>query len=132
VQWIIAHPRREMALFKDRFIATWAGTPHPWRDFLRNRSFFIRSVFASNVLAALGALVGMVIFYAEPRLRVYAVPATVFPIVFPFAFYMSQALFRYRYPIDPMVLLLAAVPVDWSLSRARKISGRTADVRSAP
>ena len=27
LHWIIAHPRRELALFKDRFVATWLGTP---------------------------------------------------------------------------------------------------------
>jgi hypothetical protein len=111
LQWIITHPQRESALFKERFIATWAGTPHPLKDFLGTRSLFIRSVFVSNVLAAIGALVGMVVFYADRKLRAYAVPVTAFPILFPFAFYLSQALLRYRYPVDPIVLLLAAVAI---------------------
>jgi hypothetical protein len=119
LHWIVAHPRREITLFKDRFIATWAGTPHPWKDFLRSRSFFIRSVFVANVLAALGALVGMVMFFTDRRLRAYAVPVTAFPLLLPLAFYMSQALFRYRYPIDPVVLLLAAVAVDGVLGQGR-------------
>ncbi|MGD0965161.1 MAG: glycosyltransferase family 39 protein [Candidatus Acidiferrales bacterium] len=111
IDWIIAHPRRELALFKDRFIATWACTPHPLRDFGRTPSLLIRSVFVSNVLAALGALAGTVLFYADRRLRAYAVPVTTFPVLFPFASYLSQALLRYRYPIDPIVLLLAAAAV---------------------
>ena len=39
IRWIASHPRRELTLFKDRFIATWAGTPHPLKDFLRTPSF---------------------------------------------------------------------------------------------
>jgi hypothetical protein len=119
IRWIAGHPRRELTLFKDRFIATWAGTPHPLKDFLRTPSFLIRSVFVCNVLAAMGALVGTVMFFADRKLRPYAVPTTAFPIVFPFASYMSQALFRYRYPIDPMVLLLCAVAVASLAARAR-------------
>ena len=132
LHWIIAHPQRELALFKDRFVATWLGTPHPLKDFRRDTSFLIRSFFVSNLLAALGALAGTFLFYADRRLRVYAVPVTAFPIVFPFAFYLSQALFRYRYPIDPIVLLLAAIAVNWLLKRAREISGGTANAPSAP
>jgi hypothetical protein len=119
IRWIVGHPRRELTLFRDRFIATWAGTPHPLKDFLRTPSFLIRSVFVCNVLAATGALVGTVLFFANRKLRPYAVPTTAFPIVFPFASYMSQALFRYRYPIDPMVLLLCAVAVAGLAARAR-------------
>lgn len=109
IQWIIAHPRREVTLFKARFIATWAGTAHPLRDFRRTPSVLIRSVFISNILAAVGALAGALMFYASRKLQPYAVAVTALPIVFPFASYMSQALFRYRYPIDPIVLLLGAV-----------------------
>jgi len=119
IRWIASHPRRELTLFKDRFIATWAGTPHPLKDFLRTPSFLIRSVFVCNVLAGMGALVGTVLFFADRKLRPYAVPATAFPIVFPFASYMSQALFRYRYPIDPMVLLLCAIAVAGLAARVR-------------
>jgi hypothetical protein len=130
--WIIGHPRREMTLFKARFVATWLGTPHPLRDFRRDPSFLIRSFFVSNLLAALGALAGTLLLYTDRRLRMYAVPVTAFPIVFPFAFYFSQALFRYRYPIDPIVLLLAAIAVNWLLKRAREISGGAASAPSAP
>ena len=55
--------------------------------------------------------------YQDRRTRVYAFPVAVFPIVFPFAFYLSQALFRYRYPIDPVVILLTAVAAHALLRR---------------
>ncbi|HXW54525.1 MAG TPA: glycosyltransferase family 39 protein [Candidatus Cybelea sp.] len=115
--WILAHPAREAVLFKQRFTATWLGTPHPLRDFERTSSPFLRAVLASNLLVALAALAGVVIAFARRASRPYALPLAAFPIVFPFAFYLTQALFRYRYPIDPAVLLLAAVPIAWLVPR---------------
>jgi hypothetical protein len=113
---MISHPRKEAELFKERFTATWAGSAHPFRDVPR-APLLIRTVFVCNVLASVAALLGAAAFFFDSRLRVYAVPATVFPIVLPFAFYLSQALLRYRYPIDPMVLLLAATGVAWLIRR---------------
>ena len=131
MQWIVSHPHREAELFKDRFIATWAGTPHPLKDFRRTPSFLIRSVFVSNVLAAIGALVGTMILYADRKLRVYAVPVTAFPILFPFASYFSQALLRYRYPIDPIVLLLAAVAAVGLVRQVREIASAKREIASS-
>ena len=110
--WMISHPGREAVLFKDRLIATWAGTPHPLRDFAR-APLLIRIVFVSNWLATAAMLLGIAICYFDVRTRIYAVAVTAFPIVYPFAAYLSQALLRYRYPIDPMVLVLAATGFVW-------------------
>jgi 4-amino-4-deoxy-L-arabinose transferase-like glycosyltransferase len=117
IQWILAHPSREATLFKQRFTATWFGTPHPLGDFKRTSSLGMRAILASNFLVSIAAFVGLVIAYARRESRPYAVPLTAFPVVFPFAFYLTQALFRYRYPIDPAVLLLAVVPIGWLVSK---------------
>lgn len=120
IAWIKTHPSRAAGLFAERFVATWFGTPHPWRDFRRNHSLLIGLVFLANFFAAIGALAGAVCFYADRTLRPYAVAVTALPALFPFAFYLSQALLRYRYPIDPIVLLLAAAAGD----RLRAVAGQ--------
>ena len=117
VHWMATHPWREVQLFARRFTATWLGTPHPVRDFLSSHSFSIRGVFLCNFLAAAGALAGIVVLFVDRKTRAYTLPVTVFPVVFPFAFYLSQALFRYRYPIDPVVMLLTAVAVGALVSK---------------
>jgi len=124
IQWMLSHPRREAELFKARFIATWLGTPHPLKDFLRTPSLLIRCVFVSNFLAAFGALFGIVILFQDSDYRAYAVPVAVFPVLYPFASYLSQALLRYRYPIDPIVLLLAAVAAERLFKRFSPAAGR--------
>jgi hypothetical protein len=111
IDWVKAHPGRALQLVWQRFVATWLGTPHPWRDFRRERESLVRIVFVANFLAAFGGLAGLRWLWANPALRKYFVPAAALPILFPFAFYFSQALLRYRYPIDPMVMLLVALAV---------------------
>ena len=130
IEWIMDCPRREAELFKARFIATWLGTPHPVKDFLRTDSFWIRVAFIANFLAAVGAFIGLVALLGNRAYRPYFVPIASLPILFPVAFYMSQALFRYRYPIDPIVMLLAGIG-GHTLMPGRWLSRRTPKSESA-
>ncbi|MGC2422502.1 MAG: hypothetical protein WA405_12735, partial [Candidatus Acidiferrales bacterium] len=110
LQFMLSHPRREAQLMGRRFLALWAGgTPYPVKDFLRARSLWFRFVLLFNVLAAIGALLGIVVFFR--RRNTYAFPLAVFPVVFPCIYYLTLALPRYRLPIDPVVMLLAAIAV---------------------
>jgi hypothetical protein len=109
IEWMLNCPRRTAELFKARFIATWLGTPHPFKDFFRAQSIWIRTVFIANVLLAAGALWGLWVLLSKLVYRPYFVPLASLPVLFPIVFYLSQALFRYRYPIDPIVILLAVI-----------------------
>jgi hypothetical protein len=128
--WMVTHRWREVQLFAQRFTATWLGTPHPVQDFLSAQSFSIRGVFLCNFLASVGALAGIIVLFVDRKIGGYALPVAVFPVVFPFAFYLSQALFRYRYPIDPVVMLLTAIAAA-ALWRKFSISGRGGDMEGA-
>jgi len=109
IQFMLTHPRREAHMISRRFVATWTGSATPIHDFLDTHSFAIRGIFLANVCAGIGALVG--IWFLWRRKSVYAFPVSVFPIVFPVAEYFAQALLRYRHPIDPIVMLLAAIAI---------------------
>jgi hypothetical protein len=63
------------------------------------------------------------VLFVDRKIGGYALPVAVFPVVFPFAFYLSQALFRYRYPIDPVVMLLTAIAAG-ALWRKVSVDGR--------
>jgi 4-amino-4-deoxy-L-arabinose transferase-like glycosyltransferase len=132
IGWIWSHPTQVARSFKQRFIATWAGTQNPWRDFRHESSLLIRIVLAANFLAATLALGGTVRLYGSRRLRAYAVPVTALPILFPFAFYFSQALLRYRYPIDPLVMLLAAVAAEGLFQGTRRLGNNQEPRGSRP
>jgi 4-amino-4-deoxy-L-arabinose transferase-like glycosyltransferase len=109
IQFMVSHPRMELHLFRLRFVALWAGSPSPWKDFVETRSLFIRFLFLCNILAAVGTAGGLAVLHRKRN--PYLFPVIVFPLIFPCAYYFTRALLRYRHPIDPIVLLLTAVTV---------------------
>ncbi len=117
IQFMLANPRREAHMFFRRVIATWTGSAFPVRDFIDTKSWAIRGLFASNFLATIGAVAGMIVLWR--RRSEYLFPVSVFVIVFPFAEYLAQALLRYRHPIDPVVMLLTAIAIAEFLPGAR-------------
>jgi len=113
--YIPGHLGHVASLAVERFVAFWSGgSPHPWQDAMRSRSarFFI--VIPFNLLAALLALAGVLLLGRERS--PYWVPLSAFPLVFPLVYYLALAHARYKHPIDPVVLLLAA----FALSRLTK------------
>jgi len=96
------HPGEELRACWFRFVVMWTGgSAHPLDEF--------GGVLLFNVLASLGALAGVVVLC---RARSpYAFPLAVVPVVFPCVYYLTLASARYRHPMDPMLMLLAAVAV---------------------
>jgi Dolichyl-phosphate-mannose-protein mannosyltransferase len=110
VAYMLSHPLREAHLITYRAISIWSGgTPYPLEDFLGTPSLRFRAVLAFNVIAALGTLCGIIILFRERSQ--FAVPVAAFPLVYPWAYYLTLALPRYRLPIDPIVMLLLAITI---------------------
>ena len=108
VQYMLSHPAREAHLIANRFISIWSGgTPNPATDFVGTPSLWFRFILAFNLLVAVGALCGTIVLIRNHN--PFAFPVAVFPVVYPWAYYLTLALPRYRLPIDPIVLLLTAV-----------------------
>ena len=110
ISYMLSHPAREAHLIMYRAISIWSGgTPYPLEDFLGTPSLQFRVVLAFNIAAALGTLCGIIILFRERSL--YDVPLATFPAIYPWAYYFTLALPRYRLPIDPIVLLLLAISI---------------------
>jgi 4-amino-4-deoxy-L-arabinose transferase-like glycosyltransferase len=108
ITYMLSHPAREAHLVGTRFISVWSGgTVHPVSDFAQSNSFAFRSIVAFNLLVAVGALGGIFVLFRARN--PFAFPIAIFPLIYPWAFYITLVLPRYRLPIDPAVLLLAAV-----------------------
>lgn len=109
-RFMLADPWREAGLMGRRFVVFWSGgSLHPVDEFWESHSPRIRGLLLFNVLAALGALGGIVALVREHSR--HAFPAMIFPIVYPLAAYLTLASARYRLPVDPVVLLLTAVAI---------------------
>src|SRR5271170_1409023 len=118
IAYMVSHPAREARLITYRMISIWSGgTPYPLQDFLGTPSLQFRGVLAFNLTAAVGALCGIIILFRERS--PFAVPMAAFPLIYPWAYYLTLALPRYRLPIDSIVMLLLAICIQ---RLARKLS----------
>jgi hypothetical protein len=120
VEFIRGHPGIFLELTGERFVTFWVGLPTPVQAFLSTDSQLVRVLLVCNTLAAVGGLVGIAVLIV--RRSAYAFPLAVYPVVFPWLYYITHPNLRYRHPIDPVVLLLVAAAV----SRLFGIKGASA------
>jgi 4-amino-4-deoxy-L-arabinose transferase-like glycosyltransferase len=116
IDFILKHPARDVRQFVSRFIATWSGgTPTPLQDFIRTPGLWFRGVLTFNFFVAIGAAAGIVVLWKQRSAHLF--PIAVAPVVFPWAYYLTLVVPRYRLPIDPAVMLLTAVALKAISSR---------------
>jgi 4-amino-4-deoxy-L-arabinose transferase-like glycosyltransferase len=122
--FMASHPRIELWLVSQRFVDFWTGTSTPLAAFRQADSLWLRLILLCNDAAPLCAFLGIVVLLATKN--AYALPVVAVPAVFPLLYYITHTSLRYRHPIDPVVLLLAAIGVH-GLRRwfTRKISGKS-------
>jgi 4-amino-4-deoxy-L-arabinose transferase-like glycosyltransferase len=110
--FIAAHPRIESWLIAERFVDFWTGTATPLSAFRQADSNWLRFILLCNDIAPLCAFVGVLVLlgYKNP----FAVPVISVIVFFPLLYYITHTSLRYRHPIDPVVLLLAAIGVQGS------------------
>jgi hypothetical protein len=106
-KFIVTHPRVDVILFGKRFVAFWAGISNPIDQFLATDSWLARGLILSATFSGIGALLGTAVLIR--RRSEYAFPLAVYPLIFPFLYYITHTSLRYRHPIDPVVLLLTAI-----------------------
>ncbi|HUC54143.1 MAG TPA: hypothetical protein VMR90_08865 [Candidatus Cybelea sp.] len=134
MEFIRSHPGIAMELIGEKFVAFWTGVPEPLQILKTTDSLLIQVLIVCNTLAAVGALTGIVVLIGKRS--VYAFPSAVFPLVFPWLYYVTHPNLRYRHPIDPVVLLLTAVAAvsTWGLltrGRSRTAAAVTETVGTA-
>jgi len=130
VAFIIAHPRIETWLVAQRFVDFWTGTATPLATFRQADSLWLRLILLCNDAAPLCAFFGVVVLLATKN--AYALPTVAVPVIFPLLYYVTHTSLRYRHPIDPAVLLLAAIGVHgvwgWLTRKLRKATGAESPV----
>lgn len=117
MEFIRTHPGIAVQLMGEKFVSFWTGAAEPVQVFKTTDSLLIRTLIVCNTLAAVGALLGIASLFVKRS--PYAIPAAVYPLVFPWLYYVTHSSLRYRHPIDPVILLLAAVAISaaWQLLR---------------
>lgn len=131
INFIVSHPRVEIMLFGDRFAAFWTGLPNALQNFLATDSWLVRALMLGAVLSGIGALAGIIVLARRRSENTF--PLAVYPVIFPFLYYITHTSLRYRHPIDPVVLLLTAIAAGafWDFC-ARHLFGKAASESTAP
>jgi len=114
VQWIVDHPAGFMRLTVIRVWNYWGKFPSNGPDRWRHYSWFhLLWYFPVVILAGLTA--------RDPaRWRGPCLLILLFLVVYPLPYYLTHVqLYRYRYPIEPFLVLLAARPVAAILEASR-------------
>jgi 4-amino-4-deoxy-L-arabinose transferase-like glycosyltransferase len=123
-QYTLSHPTRDSQLICSRIVATWSGgTPHPLADFVHTPALWFRSVLLFNIFVTIGAVAGIVALYKQ--CSPYTFPIAIFPVIFPWAYYLTLAYPRYRLPSDPAVMLLTAIAIASISTKIRRRSEGT-------
>jgi 4-amino-4-deoxy-L-arabinose transferase-like glycosyltransferase len=126
--FLVAHPRIELWLVSERMVDFWMGTATPLATFRQVELPWLRMILLCNFAAPLGALAGAAVLLL--RKNEYAVPVISVPVVFPLLYYVTHTSLRYRHPIDPVVLLLAAIGLNglWQLFRLKREKEASAEI----
>jgi hypothetical protein len=122
IAFMAAHPRVELWLVAQRFADFWLGSASPLAAFRQADSLWLYFILAFNTVAPLCAFLGILVLLATKNS--YAFPVVAFPLVFPLLYYVTHTSLRYRHPIDPVVLLLAAIGVHGLWQRLARKSGK--------
>ena len=121
LEWIRRHPLRFLQLTAKRFWYFWGKFPSIGPDRWRRVSRLHLVWYAPLAVLALYGF-----WYIIPCRR-HLAPLWLFLVVYPLPYYITHVqLYRYRYPVEPFIVLLAAVPLTvwvgrcWSLTSTRQ------------
>jgi hypothetical protein len=113
-----------------RIIATWIGTEHPFADFLHANSLLVRIVILCNAILTLGAALGALSLARSKS--PFAFPLAVFPVLFPFVYYVTHPSLRYRHPIDPILIFLTAFAAAATFSKKFRAAPASTNAPALP
>jgi 4-amino-4-deoxy-L-arabinose transferase-like glycosyltransferase len=123
VQFIRTHPADTARFQYHRFMQTWTGFEEPFLDVWRGAT--LRSELLLNYSLTTFMLVGLLL--ARRRLPAESGPLLNVLVLFPAVYYITHTTSRYRHPIDPVIVLLAAYA---AVSAARYLGHRIISMRS--
>jgi hypothetical protein len=107
--WIGTHPGVYVHATAQRVIQFWFDVPHPLRGFVHRKPWFFKVKFL-YICALLVMVLGGLNTIWRQRHEYFWLLAS-FPAIFPLVYYMALARDFHRFPIDPVLAVIAAFAV---------------------
>jgi hypothetical protein len=117
VLYMRSHPAETLNLVFRRFEMNWLAFSDSPVDVWVNGDLNTRFFLTLNCLLSVGCLFGVLV--AKRARLPEAAPYAMVLLIFPAVFYLTHASLRYRFPIDPIILILATGAAARALSLAR-------------
>ena len=111
------HPRDTFNFMFRRFVQNWLAITDAPTDFWSNAPLEYKAFFVLNILLSLSTLLGVLFAYRARHPQAF--PFAIVPLVFPLVFYVTHASLRYRFPMDPIMMVLATYGVASLISLLR-------------
>jgi Dolichyl-phosphate-mannose-protein mannosyltransferase len=112
------HPADTLNFMFHRFVQTWLDESDSPADVWISASLYIRAFLVWNILLALTTFLGALFVYRTRRPESFPLVAT--PLVFPLIFYLTHSSLRYRFPIDPIIVVLSVYTASFLISLVRR------------
>jgi hypothetical protein len=118
IEFMRTHPRDTMYFMFHRFVDNWLAMTDSPADSWSTSPLYVKAFMSLNILLSLFTLLGTLFAYRErlPDAAPYAFVILIFPLVF----YVTHSSLRYRFPMDPIMMVLAANGVAYPLKRWRE------------
>jgi 4-amino-4-deoxy-L-arabinose transferase-like glycosyltransferase len=101
-----AHPLETLNFMFHRFINNWLAVTDSPLDTLSAGPLYLKLFVLMNILLSLFTFLGALLAYRMKNPE--AIPYAVVILIFPLIFYITHASLRYRFPMDPVMMILAA------------------------
>jgi hypothetical protein len=111
---IRSHPWQIVNFTFRRFVDNWIGVKDPPVELWLHVGFYYKFILLSNCLFSLLAWLGALFVYRAKHEA--ALPFGCVMLFFPMVFYVTHASFRYRFPMDCIMLVLAVYAVAYPVS----------------
>jgi len=119
------HPADTLNFMYRRFVENWLAISDSPVDFWGNTPLYMRAFFILNVLLSLSTFVGVMFAYRFRHPQAF--PYAMVPLIFPIVFYLTHSSLRYRFPMDPIMMILSAYGVSRIIALVRGKSGQLAE-----
>jgi len=112
--FVRAYPADAAQFALHRFVRTWLEISESPVDLWRTIPFYLKAFIILNCTFSLLALLGAL--FALHWQNSFATPLATVLLVYPIVFYITHTGLRYRFPIDPLMVVFAVYAVAYSLS----------------
>ena len=125
LRFMRTHPAETLQLMFRRFVDNWLAITESPADTWSSSPLYVKAFFAMNFLLSFFTLLGVLFAYRARPLEAF--PYAMVILIFPLVFYLTHSSLRYRFPMDPIMMVLAAYGVGYPISQWLERAGPQPD-----